>query len=113
MSLKDVKILTGVDNDKIVTIHSQIEGRLLRRLNRALPDLKEVPLELEYIVTECTIARYNRIGSEGMSQESMDGHTATYQSVELSDYEEDILDYIHSKTEEPILTNTTGKVRFF
>src|SRR5699024_12176672 len=53
-----------------------------------------IPEELDYIVTECAIARYNRIGSEGMDSESMDGHSASYVDKDLSDYEDEILDYL-------------------
>src|SRR5699024_12511152 len=75
-------------------IYEQIEGRLLRRLQKHLPDTLTIPEELDYIVTESAIARYNRIGSEGMDAESMDGHSASYVDKDLSDYEDDMLDYI-------------------
>lgn len=44
--------------------------------------LKEVdtliPLELEYILVETSIARFNYISSEGMSEETTEGHKAVY-----------------------------------
>ena len=94
MSLQDTKTLLGVDNERVTIIYEQIEGRLLRRLQKHLPDTLTIPEELDYIVTECAIARYNRIGSEGMDSESMDGHSASYVDKDLSDYEDEILDYL-------------------
>lgn len=94
MSLQETKTLLGVDNERVNIIYNRLEERLLNRLKRTLPDLLDVPEELEYILTECAIARYNRIGSEGMSTESMDGHSAAYIDKDLSDYEDAIKDYL-------------------
>ena len=85
MSLETVKTLTGVDNEQITAIYSMYEKRLFSRLEKSLLEVVEIPTELEYILTECTIARFNRIGSEGMESESMDGHTAKYGDKDLSD----------------------------
>lgn len=108
MSIKTVKTLIGVDNEQVTTIHTMVSERLLRRLQRSKKDIKEIPDELNYIVTEVTIARYNRIGSEGMTSESMDGHSANYEVVELSDFESDIQDYL----DEYDAGTKRGKVRF-
>lgn len=108
MSLEETKTLLGVDNDRIEVIYQRLESRLLNRLNRSLKDLVDVPEELEYILTECAIARYNRIGSEGMSAESMDGHSATYVDTDLSDYEHEIKLYLKDFDDTP----KSGRVRF-
>lgn len=112
MSLEDVKTLTGVDNDKITLIYNQLSNRLLHRLKRVKTDLFEVPEELEYIVTECAIARYNRLGSEGMTQESMDGHSASYEVLDLSDFESEISDYLNDDDEQGGHSKR-GRVVFF
>ena len=109
MSLETVKILTGVDNEQITTIYNMYENRLFRRLEQSLLEVVEIPTELEYVLTECTIARFNRIGSEGMESESMDGHTAKYIDKDLSDYEHAIQTYIDSQV---IVSPTKGVVRF-
>ena len=67
MSLDYVKSLTG-DNPQVEVIYNHIAERLLHRIKDT-----EVPLELEYIVDEATIRRFNRIGSEGMKSESVEG----------------------------------------
>ena len=109
MSLETVKILTGVDNEQITTIYNMYEKRLYRRLEQSLLEVDEIPSELEYVLTECTIARFNRIGSEGMESESMDGHAAKYIDKDISDYEHAIQAYIDSQV---IVPPTKGVVRF-
>ncbi len=109
MSLETVKILTGVDNEQITAIYNMYEKRLFNRLEQSLIEVVEIPTELEYILTECTIVRFNRIGSEGMESESMDGHTAKYVDKDLSDYDHVIQTYIDSQV---IVPPSRGVVRF-
>ena len=89
MSLEYVKQLTG-DNPQAEAIYSKIAERLLHRIKET-----EIPLELEYIVEEATIRRFNRIGSEGMKSESVEGHSVTYDMSDVLDpYESAINDYL-------------------
>lgn len=108
MSLQDVRILLGTQDERVDIIYRKTEQRLLSRLKRSLPELTAVPNDLEYIVDEVAIARFNRIGSEGMASESMDGHSATYDSSDFNAFERDIVDYIN--THAPDVKK--GKVRF-
>ena len=96
MSLQDVQILLSTEDERIEIIYNKIEQRLLTRLKRTIEEISSIPDELDYIVDEVTIVRFNRIGSEGMTQESMDGHSATY-SIEsdFKAYEGDIIAYIN------------------
>ena len=90
MSLEYVKSLTG-DNPQVEAIYSKIAERLLHRIKET-----EIPLELEYIVEEATIRRFNRIGSEGMSSESVEGHTVSFgdDGDPLAPYEKAIAIYL-------------------
>ena len=89
MSLEYVKSLTG-DNPQVEAIYNAIAERLLIRL-----DETEIPLSLEYVVDEATIRRFNRIGSEGMKSESVEGHSVTYDMSDVLDpYESAINDYL-------------------
>ena len=89
MSLEYVKQLTG-DNPQVEAIYNAIAERLLIRL-----DETEIPLSLEYVVDEATIRRFNRIGSEGMKSESVEGHSVTYDMSDVLDpYEPAINDYL-------------------
>ena len=91
MSLDYVKSLTG-DNPQVEAIYNNIAERLLHRIKDT-----EIPLELEYIVDEATIRRFNRIGSEGMKSESVEGHSVTYiDEDELAPYESAIVAYLEA-----------------
>lgn len=91
MSLEYVKQLTG-DNPQVEVIYSKIAERLMHRIEDT-----EIPLELEYIVEEATIRRFNRIGSEGMKSESVEGHSVTYlDEDELAPYESAIVAYLEA-----------------
>ena len=97
MSLDYVKSLTG-DNPQVEVIYNNIAERLLHRIKDT-----EVPLELEYIIEEATIRRFNRIGSEGMKSESVGGHSVTYiDGDELAPYESAIVAYLDSLEPEPV-----------
>lgn len=65
---------------------------------------KEIPKELEFVVIELSITRYNRIGSEGLKSESIEGRIQTYES-DLDDYKSIFEDYLNSKKK-------SKKVRF-
>ena len=96
MSLDYVKQLTG-DNPQVEAIYNAIAERLLIRL-----DETEIPLSLEYVVDEATIRRFNRIGSEGMKSESVEGHSVTYiDGDELAPYESAIDAYLEAQEPEP------------
>lgn len=109
MSLEDVKMLVKGDDAQLNVIYQQTEKRLLGKLKRSLAEIIFIPDELDYIVDEVTIARFNRIGSEGMSSESVEGRSANYNDNYFADFEADIQGYIDSNTESD---RTRGKVRF-
>ena len=105
MSLNYVKSLTG-DNPQVEAIYNAIAERLLIRL-----DETEIPLSLEYVVDEATIRRFNRIGSEGMKSESVEGHSVTYiDGDELAPYESAIVAYLEAQ--EPDDKRKPGVVYF-
>lgn len=60
---------------KLDYIISSTQQRLLLRLG-----VNAVPAELEYIVVEVSIARFNRIGSERLSSHNVEGETMTWNS---------------------------------
>ena len=51
------------------------------------------PVELNWITIEMVIQRFNRIGSEGLSSESVDGGSNTYIDDELSPFYKFLDDY--------------------
>lgn len=100
MSLDYVKELVG-ENPIIDEIYERVEGRVLGILGDYGLELEVIPRRLEYIVEEIAIARFNRVGSEGMSAESVGGHSITYAEDDLyKPYMEELNDYVVNVTGE-------------
>lgn len=59
----------------------------------------DVPAELEYVVVETTIARYRRLGSEGMDSENIDVISKTFSEDIWSPYFSHINKYLKSQEE--------------
>ncbi|MCC8177362.1 MAG: phage head-tail connector protein [Bacteroidales bacterium] len=75
--LDDVKTLLGIEDDDLdEKLNIMIKTAGARVLS--LLEAEEVPEELEYIVCELTVSRFNRLGNEGMSTFSQDGESMTY-----------------------------------
>lgn len=81
--LETVKLILQVSNkdDLLVELLSISLQKVLIYLN-----VTQLPMQLEWIVIELTVQRYNRIGSEGMSSESVDGGSTSYIEDELAPY---------------------------
>lgn len=100
MAIEYVKKLVG-ENPIVEDIYKKVEERVLGELEDKGLELEEVPRRLEYIVEEITIARFNRIGSEGMTAENVGGHSVTYKDEDMFvGYMEDINDYVVNVTGE-------------
>lgn len=82
----------------------RITDRLLLRLG--VPTL---PVELQFIVVECTVKRFNLKGNEGMSSYSQEGESITYSNL-LDEYQEDIALWVH--TQNKLVDTDIGVVRF-
>lgn len=93
--LARIKTLTGVfeQDELLIEIIQVIEEKILLYLG-----LNEVPSALGWIVVELSIARFNRIGSEGMSSESVDGGTSSYIEDELGQYKVYLDNYVRQNT---------------
>ena len=92
------KILDIQDNrqdDVLDILISNVSAHLKGRLKRINKTITEIPDELNYIIEEIVIRRYNRIGSEGYKSESVEGHNITFYELkdEFVPYQEIIDDY--------------------
>lgn len=111
MALDDVKLLLGIKDDSrddllnllIKNATTQVLGRLQEL---ELPPAV-VPNELAYIIPELVIARYNKIGSEGMESHTVEGETNRYRADDLIPYEKEIERYLNT-----VRTPETGAVFF-
>lgn len=85
MLLDRIMLLLGVDEDKqplVEEIISLVATPVLLYLG-----IEELPVELEYIVIELAVARYNRIGAEGYLEEKNDNvQNKFYETPEIERY---------------------------
>ena len=88
--LATVKTLLGV-SDQDAVINAIIDLNTKALLNRI--GVNELPAELEYIVIETTVSRFNRLGSEGLQSEGIDVIKQTFTEDIFSPYEKDIHEF--------------------
>ena len=105
--LETLKMLLGLEND-------ESRDELLNKLiDLATARLKlliggiEPPEELEHIIIELAVARFNKIGSEGLSSHSVEGESLSYTENEFAPFMSEIQAFLDGQKE-----NTRGKVRF-
>lgn len=70
--------------------------------------IDEIPKQLEFIVVETSIIRYNRLGAEGLSSESIDVIKSDYVADIMSNYYVAMDKYMASMNENP-----SKRIRFF
>jgi hypothetical protein len=89
--LEKVKKLLGLkDNDKddlLTSIINLVSDRLKLKIGA-----KSIPEELEYIVVEVSVSRFNRIGNEGMDSYTQTEESISYGNI-FADYEDEIEDW--------------------
>lgn len=96
--LENVKKLLSINDDKQDELLEIIINNTEKRLISLLPvDIEEVPERLEYIIEEVAVKRFNRVGAEGMTQESVDGRSNTFQANDFDEYM-DVIDQYTPRT---------------
>ena len=101
--LKEFLGIEGTDKDKLLkSIITDATARLTLLLRG-----NEPPEEMEYIIKEVAIVRYNRIGSEGLKIHSVEGESQTYKANDFAPYMAEIDAYLQS-----LEGSKHGKVRF-
>ena len=90
MLLNRIKTLLNVEgNEELITeIVNITEAKILNYINA-----NEIPCELEFVLIELAIKRFNRIGSEGIASESIDGKSLSYDD-DFIGYKHYLDDYI-------------------
>ena len=96
--IDDVTALLGFSDEKYNKTLDVIIRLTTNRL-KTLLDVEEVPTELEYIVTEVSIVRYNKIGSEGVTSHSVEGETMSFSDNDFKGYLNDIEAWKNKKNE--------------
>lgn len=104
--LDDLKIMLGIeeaDQDaKLNLILSNTKSRLKLLLGGIEP-----PEEMNHIVLDVAIMRFNRIGSEGLASHSVEGESLTFSDHDFDGFANEIQAWLDSQKE-----STRGKVRF-
>ncbi len=106
--LKRIKTLLGIED----SLQDDVLNIIIESVTSHLSGLlrKDVPDELEYIIMEISVRRFQRLGSEGMKSESVEGHNVTF--YDLKDEFVPYLDIIESERDEPEEPQKRGKVMF-
>ena len=82
----------------------RITDRLLLRMG-----VEFLPLELQFIVVETTVKRFNLKGNEGVTSYSQEGESILYGDL-LDEYREDIALWINNR--DRLVDSNLGIVRF-
>lgn len=108
--LEDLKILLGFAS---ADVSPALEAKLkliisltTKRLQVLLGGI-EPPEEMEYIILEVAVIRFNRIGSEGMSSHSVEGESNTFSDNDFNAFSDEIQAFLDSQKD-----STRGKLRF-
>ena len=90
MLLNRIKTLLNIEGNEnlIYEIVNITESKILNYINAT-----EMPIELEFVLIELAIQRFNRIGSEGIASESIDGKSVSYDD-DFTGYKHYLDDYI-------------------
>lgn len=106
--IEDLKVLLGI-TETDATIERKLELLLLSTQKRlqALLGGQEPPEDLDYIVLDVTVARYNRIGSEGLSSHTVEGESQSFTEDDFAPYREDIQAWLNRQADAK-----KGRVRF-
>lgn len=104
--LDNLKMMLGIDDTdqdaKLNLILSNTKSRLKLLLGGIEP-----PEEMNHIVLDVAIMRFNRIGSEGLASHSVDGESLTFSDHDFDGFANEIQAWLDSQKE-----STRGKVRF-
>lgn len=106
--LEILKILLGIPaEDKSLDAKLDIILASVRSRLKALLGGQEPPDELNYIITDVAVIRYNRIGSEGLSSHTVEGESQSFTEDDFAAYRDDIQAYLDRQKDA-----RKGKVRF-
>lgn len=106
--LEELKLLLGIEkvdtsqDEKLNLIIDSVTARL-----KVLLEGLDVPESLKYIITEVSVIRFNKIGSEGLSSHSVEGETMSFTDNDFAGYMDEIEAFLNSQKEAK-----KGKVRF-
>ncbi len=103
-----VKLLAGIADNEQDDVILALEEMTRNQLSMMV-DETSVPPPLEAVVLPVTLARFNRLGNEGMQSYSQEGESITYPASDFDEYTNVIERYNSEKNSE----KKRGKIVFF
>ena len=104
--LNNLKIMLGIEGEDEDAKLNLIINNTTARLKLLLGGI-EPPEEMNHIILDVSVARFNKIGSEGMTSHSVEGESTSYGSNDFEPYMGEIQAYLDMQKE-----SKRGKVRF-
>lgn len=104
MLLEQIKLLLGISDTSKDTLLNTLISLKSGKLQTALSS-DTIPSSLEYIIIELTIESYNKLGSEGLAAESIEGISRTYNTNS-----DELVPYAYAISR--FLNTSSGKFRF-
>lgn len=100
--LKKMKLLLGIstDNDERDELLNLLIESAQARLKVLLGGLN-IPEELEYVIVEAAVSRFNRIGSEGTKSHSVVGESLSFEADDFAGYTDVIQAYLDKVNSPP------------
>lgn len=98
--LNDLKILLGFEleeedkelDTKLNWILNSVKSRLKLLLGGINP-----PEEMNHIITEVAVIRFNRLGSEGMKSQTVEGESNSYSDNDFAGFEDEIQAFLDTQ----------------
>ena len=104
--LEEIKTILGISDNALDSQLNIIIANTNARLKMLLGGL-DVPESLNYVVTEVSVKRFNRIGSEGITSHTVEGESMSFSDDDFAEFAGDIQAYLDS-----VAAAKKGKVRF-
>ena len=104
--LEEIKTILGIADKALDSKLNIIISNTNARLKMLLGGL-DVPENLNYVVTEVSVKRFNRIGSEGITSHTVEGESMSFTDNDFAEFAGDIQAYLDS-----VAAAKKGKVRF-
>lgn len=103
---EQIKLLLGIKDSLQDAVLDVIIKNVTAHLRSLLK--KPVPSELDFIIVEISVRRFQRLGSEGMKSESVEGHNISF--YDLKDEFVPYLDIINDHREDGDSKGKKGRV---
>ena len=104
--LEEIKTILGIADNALDSQLNIIIANTKARMKMLLGGL-DVPEILNYVITEVSVKRFNRIGSEGITSHTVEGESMSFSDDDFAEFAGDIQAYLDS-----VAAAKKGKVRF-